>query len=466
MKGRATRFVLAGYALAVTLVLVVALIAILRLDEAAEDRLQAMRHHEQRITLTERLRWRSELMVAAGRRYVIAGDQDSRQEFEESSAAFMTLWRDLRREEVDPRALGLLEQAMGAARAYDAAQGQLPAGGRAGAAGDLAARFERDLLPARRAFGQAIDAYVARQRALLEDAYAAVETQRLRSVELAVGGVGSAAVLAIALFWVTTRALARARAGERRALDQAEAALAARDEMLGVVAHDLRNPLSAISLKAGLLRETAPSEKTRRAAGSIENAAQRMGHLIQSLLDVTVIEAGGFTVRPAACELRELVDEARELLEAAAGARAIEIAAQAEEGVSVLADRERVIQVFSNLIGNAIKFTPEGGRVRILARRDGSEHALVEVIDTGPGLPPRDVERVFDRFWKRERAGVEGTGLGLFIARGIVEAHGGRIRVASVPGSGATFSFTLPLAGAVTDDPPRPVADREQRTLH
>jgi signal transduction histidine kinase len=119
----------------------------------------------------------------------------------------------------------------------------------------------------------------------------------------------------------------------------------------------------------------------------------------------------------------------------------------------IRADQERVLQVLSNLVGNALKFTPEGGLVTLSAERDATMVRFA-VVDSGPGIPREDLARVFDRFWRKETPGKKGTGLGLFIAKGIIEAHGGRIWVESDTGRGASFYFTIPLVDPLPDEAP------------
>jgi signal transduction histidine kinase len=434
---------LVAYAVAIAMVLGVAVVAIRSLDAAAADRLDAMRTLEQKVTLAERLRWRSELNVAAGRGYIITGNAEFRQKLELASAAFGTLWRDLRRTEGDRRSGAMLDAAGQAAAQYERGQRRLHDAMQGTSTEDLAERFERELLPARKALGDAIDSYVERQRALLEGAYELADTQRDRARALAIGSVAIVALIAGALVWLASRALARLRGRERDALRRAQAALAARDEMLGIVAHDLRNPLAVISMRASILRETSSSEKVRRGAESIEKVAEQMERLIRSLLDVSIIEAGRFAVSPTRCEVGGLVRESLTMFEGAAEKKQIELVAAIEPGLDVRADRERVIQVLSNLLGNAIKFTPEGGRVQVAAGGDAGR-VRFSVTDTGPGISPAHLDHVFDRYWKEDGATAKGTGLGLFIARSIVEAHGGQISAASTPGSGASFTFTLP----------------------
>ncbi|HEX8823449.1 MAG TPA: PAS domain S-box protein [Archangium sp.] len=225
----------------------------------------------------------------------------------------------------------------------------------------------------------------------------------------------------------------------------------ARDEVLAIVSHDLRNPLNVISLAAGRLQRTPSQEGAvwRKQLEVIQRSADRAVHLIQDLMDATKMEAGRFTVVQHPEEAVRLMDEAVELHRPLAEARSLQLERQVEEGLPpVMADRGRVLQVFSNLIGNALRFTPAGGSITLGARR---EEGLVRfsVVDTGPGIPPEHLPHLFERFWQAKEGSREGAGLGLPIARGLVEAHGGRIEVASTPGQGSTFSFTLPMAELV-----------------
>ncbi|MET0400311.1 MAG: PAS domain S-box protein [Longimicrobiaceae bacterium] len=235
---------------------------------------------------------------------------------------------------------------------------------------------------------------------------------------------------------------------ERRARAEAEAASRARDDILGVVAHDLRNPLTAISMYASLLLEMPRDADTQRGQlRTVLELTDQMNRLIQDLLDASRIEAGQLRVRPSPLPLAPLLADAAEMVRMAAAGRGVALRVHAPEGLPpVLADRDRVLQVLSNLLGNAVKFTPRGGDVlvRAAAADDG---VAVSVEDTGVGIPPEHLPHVFDRFWQGD-ARRKGAGLGLAIARGIVEAHGGRIRARSTPGHGSTFTFTLPVAPA------------------
>jgi signal transduction histidine kinase len=234
----------------------------------------------------------------------------------------------------------------------------------------------------------------------------------------------------------------------------AQTAIRARDNMIGVVSHDLRNYLSTIRMSAVLLSratQTDNSTAERIQVEVIERSAVRMDRLINSLLDATMIETGHFAVEPKIEDVAALLDEASKTLGPQIGARSLQLKVQLGDQLStVQCDRERVLQVFANLVGNAIKFTKEGGRICIAARRM-EDAVCFSVSDTGRGIPDSELSHVFDHYWTRHRGMREGTGLGLFIAKGIAEAHGGTIWVESTVGVGSTFSFTLPSASRSTE---------------
>jgi signal transduction histidine kinase len=224
--------------------------------------------------------------------------------------------------------------------------------------------------------------------------------------------------------------------------DRAEA-IRRREDFLAVVSHDLKNPLNAILMSVDMLgRSSQLEDRTRRHLGTIRRATERMEALIRDLLDIVAIEAGRFVVQMQSEEAGGLVREAIEMMQPIASERDHELTFTAPPApVQVLCNRERVLQVFSNLIGNAVKFTPAGGKIKVEAESIGP-HVRFSVADTGPGLSERHLAHIFDRFWRANpRAG--GTGLGLSIAKGIVEAHGGTIWAESAPGSGSRFAFTL-----------------------
>ena len=235
-------------------------------------------------------------------------------------------------------------------------------------------------------------------------------------------------------------------------------ASAARDEALAVVSHDLRNPLSTIGMCASALAdpEPAPPETVRSLAETIHQSADWMQRIIRDLLDVTSIEAGRLALNRHPTPVSGVLVTTRELLHVQAREAGLELLVE-EAGAlpPIEADNERVLQVLFNLVGNALKFTPAGGRVMVRAEADASAGSSLDgsdevtrvrfsVADTGPGIAEAHLPHIFDRFWQVRATGRAGAGLGLAIARGIVEAHGGTIEVTSAVGQGTTFSFTIP----------------------
>lgn len=232
---------------------------------------------------------------------------------------------------------------------------------------------------------------------------------------------------------------------------EAQQSTRAREEILAVVSHELRNPLQAITVLVDTLLQWLPPEswrdRERRQLESVRQVSLQMSRIVQDLLDVTRIEAGHFSVRPDREALGEIVNEALQVLRPIADRENVRLEVRvADRAGAVLADRQRVIQVIGNLVGNAIRVSPGGAVVNLDAEVSGAE-VMFRVSDAGPGIPREDVPHLFKRFWRPDRAGGLGAGLGLAIARGIVEAHGGRIDVETGP-RGSTFWFTVPTAAA------------------
>jgi PAS domain S-box-containing protein len=234
-----------------------------------------------------------------------------------------------------------------------------------------------------------------------------------------------------------------------RLYEEARKAVAARDEVVAVVSHDLRNPLNAILLAATVLSEFGAPERLdardRKQIDVIRRAAEQMTALAQDLVEVSALESGTVTVAPRACAPATLL-AGLDLFAPEAEEKGIALRTSVpEELPRVSADYGRVLQVMGNLVGNAVKFTPAGGEVEGGAAR-AAEYVRFWVRDTGPGIEREHLPRLFDRFWQARRGGYAGAGLGLAIVRGIVEAHGGQVWAESEPGAGSTFHFTLRIA--------------------
>lgn len=420
--------------------------AVRRLSTVADRQAAHLRAVENEITLVERLRWTSQLVISAGRGYLLSGDPDLLAQIEAGRARFDENIRVLREESLTPAGEQMIAEVQRTAAEFLQVQDELvQARHQAGEPATLARRFDTELLPRSRALDRALTRLVEYKEQKLEDQYAQAREDRAQ-LELGLYGLLGIVLLASGgVAWSLATMLGRSYRKEADALDAARKAIAARDEVMGIVAHDLRNPLGAITMRAALLARDTDSAPIRQQAHSIENTAMRMEYLIKTMLDVATMEAGRFSVLKAPCEVEELFAETTTLFEPLAGSKRVRLEARPKDpGLVVQADRERVLQVLSNLIGNALKFTPSGGHITITVERSG-KHALFAVLDTGPGIPRDHLERVFDRFWNEPTPGIKSTGLGLFIAKAIVDAHGGRIWAESELGHGARFYFTLPL---------------------
>lgn len=259
----------------------------------------------------------------------------------------------------------------------------------------------------------------------------------------------------------TTRDMASADESARRSIfaaDQAGQLSADKrpanigEATLAMVSHDLKSPLGTIIMIADfMLAEVIPADEAHRLERShletIDHAAQHMLRLIGDLLDASALRTGRPRMTFSELPVGALFGEARDILQPFATSRDVSLTFSTEAALpAVRGDRDRLLQVICNLVDNGIKFTGTGGRVSVLAASDG-DAVLFSITDSGPGIAPADLPYVFDMFWQapagRRRLG---TGLGLTIAKGLVEAHGGRIGVRSTTGKGTSFMFTIPLA--------------------
>jgi signal transduction histidine kinase len=219
-------------------------------------------------------------------------------------------------------------------------------------------------------------------------------------------------------------------------------------EVLSIVSHDLRSPLATISMATSLLDDLSrPEEERAQMVQMVKRAIQRMDRLVRDMLEVSRLDSGRTLPIVAKCvDVAPALWEACEAQAALAQAAGLLVECDVPEALpAVRVDCDRVQQVVCNLVGNAMKFTPPGGHITLTARAEGDE-VLVSVKDTGTGMSEADLEKIFEPYWQAQRTASLGAGLGLKIAKGIVEAHGGRIWAESALGEGTTFYFTLPVA--------------------
>jgi signal transduction histidine kinase len=232
-------------------------------------------------------------------------------------------------------------------------------------------------------------------------------------------------------------------------------------DLVSIVCHDLKDPLASIVMGAGYLKKTVFAEGSdggaaRRVVDAIARSAERMSQVIGDFHDLSKLSAGTLEVVSRPCDLVAALRGALPPLLAQASERSVDLRLDAPaEPVLARCDRARLLQIVSKLVGNALKFTPPKGSVVVRVAPAG-DRVCVSVRDSGRGIPPELLADIFDHAANARRTPREGPGLGLPIARGLVEAHGGELRVESKVGEGATFTFTLPAAGAPGQGPDGP----------
>ncbi|MBI3072766.1 MAG: hypothetical protein HYY84_11680 [Deltaproteobacteria bacterium] len=419
-----------------------AVLAIENLERIVEDRESIVRKQFERALLSERLETAEESMVATSRAYLITRNGEYLERLAGAERDFSRSLGDLRARWSTPLARASLTRVSDLAKAYNAAQRQLVAEIPTNADfAEVGRRFEQEVVPKRRKLDDAIEAFSQIGDAELKTALDLSKATASKAALTSLAALLVAFIACCVLAWVLFRHLTTVYQRESAAVQAARRALLARDEILAVVAHDLRSPLNAIMLAGSLLQNGDDAGKKH--GDRIVRVAARMADIIKSLLDAASIDAGRFSVTTEPVDVREIVREVTDAIDPLASSKSVHFEASVEAAdIRVSADRGRIVQVLMNLVGNAVKFSFEGGAVRLSTKADG-DFICFAVADTGPGLAPDHLPHVFDRFWKADAGMERGTGLGLYIAKGIVEAHGGTIQVESRFGEGAKFSFTL-----------------------
>lgn len=427
-----------------------ALVAALAVERSAtDDSERIMAEYRHGVGAARQLELGAERLVAAARGYLLTTDpsfegalEAARQEFEVHVRALEQHLRSPGQEHF----LYLIHQAT---NGYRSALARLTPD-RTGALdrAEMSRVFEELLVPRRQALTRAIQDLVDAREAGLASGQARVRARSARAERRVIGIGLLAPLLALFLAFVVSRRLNHLYAMQRAAASRAENAVSRRDELLGIVAHDLRSPLNVIALRANLLREDARDEKVRESSAAITRTVARMDHLISSLLDSAAIESGQLRVVKDDCAIADLVAQVVELFEPMATQKGIRFQVRmCDEEVHISADRERIVQVLSNLLSNAIRLAGSGDRVELqVTSADG--RVRFDVCDTGPGIPVELRPRIFERYYRGDGPG-RGVGLGLYIAKAIVTSHGGDIQVATETGKGTIFRVQLPVRQSV-----------------
>ncbi len=391
------------------------------------------------VARVERLRFLAERLVATSRGYLLSNEASQRDQFEIARSELVAALGQLavRSREAEGVVRIAFDYAAAASRATDERAAMK-------LTSQIVTVFDQMLVP-HAELEAIITSFTRHRRELFEGALRGVDIDAERAQALMIASsimaIACGAILAI----LVSRRLARQFRAVEAATAAAEEAAKAREEVLAVVSHDLRNPLQAISMSATLVEETSRGGAGARYVRTIHNAAERMRHMIDELLEASRIDHDQIELHREPVTSGQLLDEAVELFRETARARHVELTYEAPT-VQVLADRERVLEILSNLLGNALKFSPND--TRIAARAEPSGDAMrFSIADDGPGIAADQIPHLFDRFWQGDRKKRrDGLGLGLYICKRLVEAHHGAIGCDSTLGAGTTFWFTLPKA--------------------
>jgi signal transduction histidine kinase len=439
---------MAGFGGMLVATVVVAAVGIFVTASSTAEATRVARREANEFLLTQRLRFKLERVVADGRGYLLFGEEGLLLRARASLVQAETTLKELDHHIQSRAARAELVGVTHAAGGYAAIMERAVKEREKDANAEVLQRFEAGLRSQRERLDAAVEKLWAEQSRALEEGLEAVSASARRAGWLIVATATTALLLSLALARGFVGELSDLYEREGEAARAARRAVQSRDEMLAIIAHDLRSPLTAIRMQTGLLRRKAAAGGSggplRKQADSIDSTAARMEHLITDLLDAATIESGRFAVKPESCEVQALLETTREMFDPIAGHKAIHLEVEpVVNGLMVWADRDRVLQVLSNLVSNAVKFTPEGGVISVKA--GAAEGGVrIDVIDTGPGIADEHRPHLFDRFWRADGAGRKGAGLGLYIAKGIVEASCGKIGVESRVAQGSTFFFTLP----------------------
>jgi signal transduction histidine kinase len=387
------------------------------------------------------LRLQAEQLVSTSRGYLLTGDVEKMQRFDAAAARIETTLAEMgKHQDLGPDVTRIRV----AVRTYNqavknAAQQRI-------ATGDprmVVSFMESTLGPAHERFEHEIGRLLDREEDKFERASQGARRFAQRAEGIVAVAIGAAVLLSLSLAWIFIRRLNAQYAREREATEIARRAVAARDELLAVVSHDLRTPLQAVTMGANMLDEVATSAAMRRPLAVISAAVERMQHLIDELIDVARLEQHGLELRRERCSGGDLIESAASLFHARAAKAQIEVTCCADAPTSLVVDRERILQVLTNLVSNALRYTPSGGKIAMSVEA-ANEAVKFAVSDTGPGIPEDQVPHLFDRYWQGGVKKRGSLGLGLYICKQIVDAHGGQLGVATELGRGSTFWFMLP----------------------
>jgi signal transduction histidine kinase len=438
----------AGFALVTGIVVAVVVGSAWFAHRSGETRARLLVSYADDLTTASRSQVAAETMIAAGRGYLLTREPALLDRVRTAEAELDAALHALAPRARSPFERDLLVQVKGAAAQYlELLERSLSDPALARAPTAVAALFRTGLLPARAELEARTQKLVTEKVRLQNQGRAALRMTARRAFAALIGLGAAGTLLALSLAFFFTRRLRQLYLRERRAAERARLAATAARDLVAAVAHDLRNPLSAILMNAAQLMKETAGTKARGHAVAVDRIASRMERFIGELLDAAIIEAGMFSVAQQDCPVVELVARTVDEFRDAATDKHIALRWQVDDVRTVWADPLRLAEALANLVGNAIKFTPTHGTVELRVTGIGPSTRF-EVRDTGPGIAVSDTPHLFDRYWKGRSGGRKSVGLGLYIVKGIIEGHGGEIWVDSAVGRGTTFVFTIPARSA------------------
>jgi signal transduction histidine kinase len=453
------RQLFAGYSASFLITVMTGSLAVVALQHTAASEAQLAHQYADELLQVERLRFQAERIVATMRGFLVMRDPESLARVRDASAEFDARLAELRGARLSTASADDVDAIVQSAHDYAESARELADED----SPEIVRSIERTLRPQRVTLHQRLDSLARRERASFEDALVRSRARAGRAGVLVGHAAGIGLALSALLAAAVVRRLARQHAEQQRATEEARRAAASRQEVLAIVSHDLRGPLNTVVMGSELLSmKPDDPEAVRRHVRSIRLAADRMKHLVDQILDADQIDAGRLRLNVGSCDVGGLLRTAVDVLAVAGVHAQVMLRVETPEPPLVVrADKERVLQILTNLITNALKFTAAGGAIVVRAR-ESARAVELSVEDSGSGIPSDQLAHLFDRYWQAKRSATSrasGVGLGLYICKRLVDAHRGRIWVDSRPGKGSCFHFTLPgehgTLLSAPDGPPR-----------
>ena len=446
------RRVFFGFLITVVAFLPLVCVSFFALHRIVEEEKDLILTNSQQVYLSEHLRYLFSSQSAMMPVYVLTGDV----EFIKAAAAqherMQEVLSDLLKIETDPQSLGLISKIQAKTNdLFSLATPGLALRKKGASSAAVNHYFSEKAAPRNREIGTLLRELGDRERVDLE----AAEARVTRTVDWVIGVLSFLALFALVLVSIIGRLIVKALKQKRifdenqqSLLEQEQRMSQARKEAVEIVAHDLKNPLGTISMSLDLMLEDSDqfAEEFKTGLQIAQRSTESMGRLIKDILDHAKIEADHLVLEKVSSNVQKLLADLSLRFQQQAGAKNLQFLTSVPTSLPFVdCDLGRLEQVITNLVGNAIKFTPGGGKVLISAEVRKSD-LTIGVEDSGPGLEPAELEHVFERFWQVRKTAKQGTGLGLAICKAIIEKHGGKIWVESQKGRGSRFSFSLPLA--------------------